>query len=90
MRLIDADKLHKALKETVNELFTKEDVSCFLYAESVVDMITTEKAIPISWLHKQLIDLMYDGIAKEDVLHVFHKVIAKWEKENENSNDLHE
>ena len=30
MRLIDADKLQKALKETVNELFTKEDVSCFL------------------------------------------------------------
>lgn len=83
MRLIDADKLHKALKETVNELFTKEDVSCFLYAESVVDMIATEKAIPISWLHKELIDLMYDGVAKEDVLHVFHKVIARWEKQNE-------
>lgn len=83
MRLIDADKLHKALKETVNELFTKEDVSCFLYAESVVDMIATEKAIPISWLHKQLIDLMYDGYANEDVIQVYYKVIAKWEKENE-------
>lgn len=83
MRLIDADKLHKALKETVNELFTQEDVSCFLYAESVVDMITTEKAIPISWLHKQLIDLMYDGYANEDVMQVYYKVIAKWEKENE-------
>ena len=83
MRLIDADKLQKALKETVNELFTKEDVSCFLYAESVVDLIATEKAIPIAWLHKELIDLMYDGVAKEDVLHVFHKVIARWEKQNE-------
>lgn len=85
MRLIDADKLHKALKETVNELFTKEDVSCFLYAESVVDMITTEKAIPISWLHKQLIDLMYDGYANEDVMQVYYEVIAKWEKENESN-----
>lgn len=83
MRLIDADKLHKALKETVNELFTKEDVSCFLYAESVVDMIQTEKAIPVAWLHKQLIDLMYDGYANEDVMQVYYKVIAKWEKENE-------
>lgn len=85
MRLIDADKLHKALKETVNELFTKEDVSCFLYAESVVDMIATEKAIPISWLHKELIDLMYDGYADEDVLQVYYKVIAEWEKENESN-----
>lgn len=83
MRLIDADKLHKALKETVNELFTKEDVSCFLYAESVVDMIATEKAIPISWLHKELIDLMYDGYIDAHVMQVYYKIIARWEKEND-------
>lgn len=90
MRLIDADKIHKAFKELAEDSFTKEDISCFLYAESMVDNIETEKAIPIPWLHKALIDQMYDGTLKEDALNVFYKVIAKWEKENGNSNDLHE
>ena len=83
MRLVDADKIHKAFKELAEDSFTKEDISCFLYAESMVDAIETEKAIPISWLHKALIEQMYDRKANEDVLQVYYKVIARWEKEND-------
>lgn len=86
MRLVDADKIHKAFKELAEDAFTKEDISCFLYAESMVDNIETEKAIPIPWLHKALIDQMYDGVASEDVLQVYYKVIARWEKENVQNN----
>ena len=82
MRLVDADKIHKAFKELAEDAFTKEDISCFLYAESMVDNIETEKAIPTPWLHKVLIDQMYDGMANEDVLKVYYKIIARWEKEN--------
>jgi len=82
MRLIDAHKMHKAFRELAEDSFTKEDISCFLYAESMIDTIPTEKAIPVEWLHKSLIDQMYDGVASEDVLQVYYKVIAKWEKEN--------
>ena len=84
MRLIDSEKLTdriddywdwetlgptmaKLLKATINEIRVAPEV----------------KAIPIEWLHKELIDLMYDGKATEDVLHVFHRLIGKWEKQNE-------
>lgn len=84
MRLIDSEKLAdriedywdwetlgptmaKLLKATINEIRVAPEV----------------KAIPIDWLHKELIDLMYDGKAKEEALHVFHRLIGKWEKQNE-------
>lgn len=86
MRLVDADKIHKAFKELAEDSFTKEDISCFLYAESMVDAIETEKAIPISWLHKALIEQMYDRKANEDVLQVYYDVIDKWEKQNAQNN----
>lgn len=86
MRLIDAGKMHKAFKELADDSFTKEDISCFLYAESMIDTIPTEKAIPVEWLHKSLIDLLYDGKAKEETMRVFYKLIAKWEKENAQNN----
>lgn len=83
MRLVDADKIHKAFKELAEDAFTKEDISCFLYAESMVDALETEKAIPISWLHKALIDQMYDRKANENVLQVYYNIIDEWEKEND-------
>lgn len=83
MRLIDADRLLNTYDELAKDSFTEEDKVCFLYAKSMVKEIPTEKAIPIDWLHKTLIDLLYDGKAKEDTLRVYHKIIAKWEKEND-------
>ena len=86
MRLVDADKINKAFKELAEDSFTKEDISCFLYAESMVDAIETEKAIPIPWLHKALIEQMYDRKANEDVLQVYYDIIDKWERENAQNN----
>lgn len=83
MRLIDADVLKKRFKEEIKDMVAEEDKTCFLYATELIDSVQTEKAIPIEWLHKELIDLMYDGKAKEDALHVFHRLIGKWEKQNE-------
>ena len=70
MRLVNKDLLIKAIDE--GSISTSEDI----------EGMPEEKAIPITWLHKTLIDLMYDGKAKEDALHVFHAIIARWEKEN--------
>lgn len=83
MRLIDADKIHKAFKELAEDSFTKEDISCFLYAESMVDTIPTEKAIPIAWLQKGMVELLYDGekVTDKDRF-ILNKLIARWEKEN--------
>lgn len=83
MKLIDVDVLHKEMQREIRDMVTEEDRECMRYADSVIDNIFEVKAIPIEWLHKKLIDLMYDGKAKEDVLHVFHRLIGDWEKENE-------
>ena len=83
MRLIDADVVDKSFIEQINDFATEEDKECFKYAKQIVDDVPTAKAIPIEWLHRSLIDLMYDGKAKEDVLHVFHRLIGKWEQEND-------
>lgn len=80
MRLIDADTLHKRFNEEIRDLTTEEDRECLRYADSLVDSVPTEKAIPIEWLHRALIDLLYDGKAQEESLHIFHQIIGKWEK----------
>lgn len=80
MRLIDADVLHKSLQEQIDDFGAEADKECFRYASELVDQVPTAKAIPIEWLHRTLIDLMYDGKAKEETLHVFHRIIGQWEK----------
>lgn len=82
MRLIDADILQKNIQEEINDFIADADKECFRYASALVNQVPTAKAIPIEWLHKTLIDLLYDGISGEMVNKVFYKVIAKWEKEN--------
>lgn len=41
-----------------------------------------EKAIPVEWLHKELIELMYERKLSEELLKVFHEIIKKWEERN--------
>lgn len=84
MLLIDKEKLVKHIDEAWDWNMLDEK-SAVLLRQTLADIDNEQviKAIPIEWLHKTLIDLMYDGVAKEDVLHVFHKVIARWEKQNE-------
>lgn len=88
MRLIDADILQKSLREEINDFGAEEDKECFKYASAIVNQVPTAKAIPIDWLHKELIDLLYDGVSGEGVNKVFYRVLAKWEKwEEENEKD---
>jgi hypothetical protein len=81
MRLIDSVVLKKALDEQIKDFSTREDQECFRFAEEIIDGIPTAKAIPTEWLHKKLIDLLYDGKASEEALHVFHRLIGDWEKQ---------
>ena len=37
----------------------------------------------ISYLHKELVELMYNNKLSSEHMNVYHKIIAKW-KENEN------
>lgn len=41
--------------------------------------------IEIKWLQRQLIEMIYNGEARDNNLRVFLKLIEKWWKENENS-----
>ena len=76
MRLIDADKLMDLLHDP--------DRYGYICDFDVMDT-PTARAIPIEWLHRKLIDLLYDGKAKEETIHVFHQLIGTWEKENESN-----
>lgn len=83
MRLIDADTLKRVLDEQIDDFANNEDKECFRYAKELLIKSPTAKAIPIEWLHRKLIDMMYDGKAKEETIHVFHGIIGDWEKQNE-------
>ena len=39
-----------------------------------------ERAIPLSYLHKELVNALYEGKLKSDILSLFHKIIHKYEK----------
>lgn len=85
MKLIDVDVLHKEMRREIKDMVTEEDKECMRYADSVIDNVSLVKAIPVEWLHRKLIDLMYDGKATEEALHVFHRLIGDWEKQNESN-----
>lgn len=88
MRLIDSDKLVARIENAWDWQTLGPTMTSLLKATINDIKISQEiKAIPIDWLQKTLIDLMYDGVCKEDVLHVFYKAIAKWEKENDRQAD---
>lgn len=46
----------------------------------------------ISFLHKELVDLMYERKISSDVMSVFHQIIGKWcmRKENHEKKDKEE
>ena len=87
MLLIDKEKLVKHIEEAWDWNMLDEK-SVILLRQTLIDIGNEKviKAIPIEWLHKKLIDLMYDGKAKEETLHVFHGIIGDWEKQNESHN----
>ena len=72
MRLIDKDVLIKAIDEGF--VMTSEDI------EGMAEV----KAIPIRWMQRAIVDLLYDGYVKEETREILNKVVARWEKENEN------
>lgn len=74
MRLIDKDVLIKAIDEGF--VMTSEDI----------EGMTEVKAIPIRWMQKAIVDLLYDGYVKEEAREILNKVVARWEKENESRN----
>ena len=41
------------------------------------------KDIPVEWLRKKLVDLLFNDEIREDVIKVYWLLIAEWEKENE-------
>ena len=71
MRLIDKDVLIKAIDEGF--VMTSEDI----------EGMTEVKAIPIRWMQRAIVDLLYDGQVKEEAREILNKVVARWEKENE-------
>lgn len=84
MTFISKDKLLK----NINELWDWDslDEKSKNMLKQTIDDINKQKvinAIPIDWLHKQLIELMYERKLSSEVMETFHKLIALWEKEHE-------
>lgn len=71
MRLVDKDALIKAVND--GSVSTSEDI----------EGMPEEKAIPIEWLRKESVELMYDGEKVTDKdRYILNKLIDRWEKEN--------
>lgn len=52
----------------------------------VVQMnLITKDYIEIKWLQRQLIEMIYNGEARDQNLQIFLRLIEKWRRENENS-----
>jgi hypothetical protein len=85
--LIDADILHKRMNEEIRDLTTEEDRECLRYADSLIDSVPTAKAIPIEWMRKELVEMMYDGerVTEKD-RYILNKLIDRWEKQNDRRN----
>lgn len=83
MRLIDADVLTKAITEQIRDFVAEEDKECFRFAWSMVEGIPTAKAIPIDWMRKEMVEMLYDGERVTDKdRYILNKLIERWEKEN--------
>lgn len=84
MRLIDADILHKRMQEEIRDVLTEEDRECMKYADSLIDSVPTADAIPVKWMQKTVVEMIFDGehITEEDRT-ILNGLIARWEKENE-------
>ena len=87
MRLIDSDILVKAFNETIRDFATEEDKECFRYALEIIRNTPTAKAIPIEWLRKEMVEMIYDNekVTEEDRF-IVSKLINRWEKENDVAN----
>ena len=42
----------------------------------------------ITWLHKELVELMYENKLSSDHMTTYHKLIAKWRQNNESKNNV--
>lgn len=84
MRLIDADVLAKHFTEQIRDFLTEADQECFRYVLQIVDSTPTAKAIPIDWLQKEMVTLIYDGDkVTDDDRFIVNRLIAIWEKTGE-------
>ena len=70
MRLIDKDKTKKLIDNGF--ISTSDDLE---YLDEV-------QAIPIDWLHKELIELLYKGELGSEQMTVYHRLIKRWKDEN--------
>lgn len=69
MKLIDKRALIEAIDR--GDVSTSEDIEGFREID----------AIPIKWLHKQLIEQMYERKLPEETMKVFHEIIARYDNE---------
>ena len=68
MRLIDKDKTIALIDQGL--ISTSADI----------DNMEEVKAIPVEWLHKQLVDMLYNREIHSDYMSAFHRIIARWEE----------
>lgn len=47
--------------------------------------LITKDYIEIKWLQRELIEMIYEGEARDNNLQIFLRLIEKWRRKNENS-----
>lgn len=82
MRFIDKQTLLYDLKHV--RKVTKEERKGIEIAETLLSVEPEIDAIPVDWLRKKLIDLLYAReLDYDNTLTLYYKIIAMWDKENE-------
>ena len=84
MRLIDADKLIKDIKQLWDYKTVDDITATTVLKQTITDIENqpTVEAIPIRWIqHYTKEHSMYGAI--DDVFVVLHTMLCEWERENE-------
>lgn len=83
-RMIKFKPLREKLNwERLNIRWQLKDYFYLLEKEKNMKEKTVEEFI--TWLHKQLIEMMYNKELSSEQMTIYHKLIAKWREENESN-----
>lgn len=59
---------------------TDEQTEAMKIARSIVENEKEVEAIPIDWLHKELVEMVFDDEMDSNQMAIYHRLISRWRK----------
>lgn len=87
MKLIDPNKI-----QTVGGIVINKECPLTVEKQLVDDLLKycsvdiSEKYISIEYLHKSLVDALYERKISSEIMQIFHEILGGWKNENNSIN----